>query len=66
MAKEGDEAFQHYSFQESKEMMEPKVEFTINLVKTYTVDGMELLEAAEVKPGMILAAGTMKEELCVC
>lgn len=62
VAREGDEAFQHYSFQESKEMIQPKVEFTMNLVKTYNVEGMELLEAVEVKPGMILVAGTMREE----
>lgn len=43
-------------------MIQPKVEFTMNLVKTYNVEGMELLEAVEVKPGMILVAGTMREE----
>ena len=47
-------------------MIEPKAEFTMNLVKTYTVEGMELLEAVEVKRGWILVAGTMKEALCVC
>lgn len=47
-------------------MIEPKAEFTMNLVKTYTVEGMELLEAVEVKRGWILVAGTMKGESCVC
>ncbi|CBK24466.2 uncharacterized protein [Blastocystis hominis] len=66
VVKDGEETFQHYSFQENREMIEPKVEFTMNLVKTYTVEGMELLEAVEVKRGWILVAGTMKEALCVC
>ena len=38
----------------------------LNSLKTYTVEGMERLEAAEVQQGVVLVAGTMKKKFIVC
>ena len=60
------ETFHNYSFHDEKKKKKVNPVMVLNSLKTYTVEGMEMLEAAEVQQGVVLVAGTMKKKFIVC